>query len=294
MPLARPAAVSALVLAAAALAGPPAGAADQAAAPCDPGLAPGVTWTAPSSLAWGRTATIGADIADPADPDSPAYLDGSIRLAVDAGAVHGASDPVDHDMEFAVTAPARGVALGLTGSWSLADAAGTVTCAQVAAMSVPLAAGAVLRYRASRDGSALAWAPAGAGDCHGAALAPATLTVQQGTTMRRIRVADQCRPASRVRVTTPDWDLRVAGGRFVLRAHAVRSSLRARLRFALRVGDRRVAAGSASLVRVYRPNHILVVGTREWWDHCVHGALKVLPGGNCLIPGARTLQLRLL
>ena len=43
----------------------PAAAADPLAA-CDPALAPGLTWSAPSFLAWGREARVGANVADPA------------------------------------------------------------------------------------------------------------------------------------------------------------------------------------------------------------------------------------
>src|SRR3954451_4168447 len=104
-------------LAASGLSVTPAAAADAAAAPCDPALAPGLTWTAPSFLAWGRDARVGANVDDPAE--GPTYADGSVKLGVDAGSAKAASSPVDSDMEFVLTAPARGAEVNGSATWTL-------------------------------------------------------------------------------------------------------------------------------------------------------------------------------
>ena len=87
-----------LVTAVSGLAASPAAAADEAVAACDPALAPGLTWSAPSFLAWGREARVGANVDDPVE--GPIYADGSIALAVDAGSATASSSPVDSDLEF--------------------------------------------------------------------------------------------------------------------------------------------------------------------------------------------------
>ena len=110
-------AVLAVVLAAAGagLSASPA-AADQLAS-CDPAAAPGLAWSAPSFLAWGRQERVGANVADAGD--GPGYVDGSVALKVDAGSATEANDPVDHDLEFVLTAPAHGAAMNAGASWTL-------------------------------------------------------------------------------------------------------------------------------------------------------------------------------
>ena len=171
----------------------PAAAADQAAAACDPAQAPGLTWSVPSSLAWGRVARIGANVVDPA-VGGLAYADGSVALAVDSGSVHAASDPVDHDLEFVVTAPTSGSAVAANATWALADDALTTRCAQTAALSIPIGVGKILKFAAKGEGNSVAWAGIGAGDCHDVALKPISLTVQQGGVTRHLNADDQCNP----------------------------------------------------------------------------------------------------
>ena len=113
---------------------------------------------------------------------------------------------------------------------------------------------------------------------------------------RRLTAADQCNPAGSKRVSTPDWELVLAKGQFALRALSVRSSVKASLRYALRVGPRRVASGSLSLVRVYRPERLIVVANPAFQDVCVHGIYPMKWYGatiGCKIPGAMSVQLKL-
>jgi hypothetical protein len=291
----RNAALVAVVLATAAsgLAASPAVAADQLAA-CDPALAPGLKWSAPSFLAWGRQARVGANVVDPGD--GPGYADGSVALGVDAGSASSASDPVDHDLEFVVKAPASGSALNGSASWTLVDATGTARCAQSAALGVPLGIGKALRFAARKRANGIAWTALGAGDCHAVALQPISLTVQQGAVWRRVSAADQCNPAGTARAATRDWELVLTRGRFELHARTAHSSLKARLRYALRVGARRVASGSLSLVRTYRPVRLIVIANPAFQDFCVHGIYPMKWYGatiGCKIPGAMSVRLKL-
>ena len=91
-----------MATAASGLSASPALAADQVAA-CDPTAAAGLTWSAPSFLAWGRQDRIGANVDDPGD--GPGYAEDSAALSVDAGSASLASDPMDHDLEFVLKAP---------------------------------------------------------------------------------------------------------------------------------------------------------------------------------------------
>ncbi len=291
----RRAAVLAAVLATAAsgLSVSPAAAADPAA-PCDPALAPGLAWTAPSFLAWGREARVGANVDDPAQ--GPTYADGSVKLAVDAGSAKAAASPVDSDLEFVVKAPARGAAVNGSATWTLVDDTGTVSCTQSAAVSVPLGDGKTLRFAPHLQKNGVVWAAAGAGDCHDIALQPVSLTVQQGAVTRRLSAPDQCNPAGGKRVSTRDWQLALAGGRFELRALTAHSSLKTRLRYALRVGTRRVASGSLSLVRIYRADRLIIVSDLAFQSVCVHGPYPMKWYGStvgCKIPGAMSVHLTL-
>jgi hypothetical protein len=284
---------SVLVAAALGLSASPAMAADPLAA-CDPALAPGLTWSAPSFVAWGRQARIGADVADPGD--GPGYQDDSVALAVDAGSASAAATPVDHDLEFVVTAPARGSALHGSATWTLVDQAGVAICAQSAAPSVSLGAGKTLRFAPKARKNGIAWAASNPGDCHDIALQSVSLTVQQGAVTRRLSAADQCDPAGSPRVATRDWELELKNGAFELHALSPHSSLKTRLRYALRVGSRRVASGSLSLVRTYRPVKRILWSNMHFLDLCVHGLYKPYAFGNtlaCDIPGAFSLHLKL-
>jgi hypothetical protein len=272
----------------------PAAAADQAAAACDPALAPGLTWSAPSSLAWGREVRVGADVADSAD--GPIYADGSVALAAAAGSTKEAGTPVDHDFEFVVKAPTGGAALNLTATWTMVDETGAVRCNQTAALTIPLARGGMLRYRAKPERNGVTWVASGGGDCHDIALQPISLTVAQGGVTRHLNAGDQCNPAGAKPAGTADWQLALAGGHFVLRAVAAHSSLTTRLRYALRVGPRRVASGSLSLTRVYRPVRLIVVSDPAFQSFCVHGIYPMKWYGatiGCKIPGAMSVRLKL-
>ena len=100
----------------------PAAAADQLAA-CDATTATGLQWAAPSFMAWGRQDRVGANAVDPGD--GPGYDDGSLAMSVDAGSVSEADDPVDHDFEFVVKAPASGVGgAAPKATWTMVDATG--------------------------------------------------------------------------------------------------------------------------------------------------------------------------
>ncbi|MDX6573093.1 MAG: hypothetical protein QOC86_2249, partial [Gaiellales bacterium] len=80
--LRRAALIAVLATAACGLAAAPASAADPLA-PCDATAVPGLQWSAPPFLAWGREARIGANVGDPGA--GPGYDDGSVALSVDAG-----------------------------------------------------------------------------------------------------------------------------------------------------------------------------------------------------------------
>jgi hypothetical protein len=291
----RTAAVLAVVLTTggSVLSASPAAAADQAAA-CDPAQAAGLTWSAPSSLAWGREVRVGADVAD--TDEGPIYEDGSVALTVDAGRVKESGTPVDHDLEFVVKAPASGSSMTVAATWTLVDETGEVRCSQSASLSIPLARGDMLRYVAKPQRNGVAWVASGAGDCHDVALEPISLTVQQGAVTRHLDAADQCDPAHVKPAATADWKLVLAGGRFELRALTAHSSLKTRLRYALRIGPRRVASGSLALTRVYRPVRLIVVSDPAFQDFCVHGIYPMKWYGatiGCKIPGAMSVRLKL-
>ena len=262
-----------------------AAAADQVAA-CDATAAPGLTWSAPSFLAWGRSDRIGANATDPGD--GPGYEDDTAALRVDAGSVSAASDPVDHDLEFVLKAPKSGAALNAAATWTQVDQTGAVRCGQSTALNVPLGMGKILRYTPKPQKTGVIWVAADAGDCHDVALEPISLTVQQGATKRVLNATDQCKPAGSRRVATPDWELRLADGHFALRALKAHSSLKTRMRYAIRVGSRRVASGSLSLVRIYRPDRLIVVSDLAFQSLCVHGRYQPKWYGSqvgCKIPG---------
>lgn len=286
--------VAALVVTAGSgLSASPAAAAETVVA-CDPALAPGLTWSAPSFLAWGRDARVGANV-DDAD-EGPIYADGSVALAVDAGSAAASSSPVDSDLEFVLKAPARGAAVTGNATWTLVDETGTVRCGQTAAVNVPLGAGKTLRYAAKLQKNGVAWSATGAGDCHDIALEPISLTVQQGAVTRRLTATDQCNPSGTKRVSTPDWALTLKNGRFELQAVTMHSSLKTRLRYAVRVGSRRVASGSLSLVRIYRAERLIVVSDAAFQSVCVHGIYPMKWYGSqvgCKIPGAMSVRLKL-
>ena len=138
-------------------------------------------------------------------------------------------------------------------------------------MSVPLGFGKTLRFKPKLLKDGIAWVAAGAGDCHEIALQAISVTVQQGAVKRQLNAADQCNPAGSKRVSTPDWELVLADGQFALHALKPHSSLKTRMRYALRVGPRRVASGSLSLVRTYRPERLIVVSDQAFQSVCVHG-----------------------
>jgi hypothetical protein len=293
----RRAAVLAAVLAlgATALSASPAAAADQLAA-CDPATAPGLQWSAPSFLAWGRTARVGANVTDPGD--GPGYDDDSVALALDAGSARAADDPVAHDLEFVLAAPAHGDSVNAAANWAMVDETGTVLCAQTAALSIPLGIGETLKYRAKAGSAGVSWVAVGAGDCHDIALQGISLTVSQGGVSRSLSAADQCNPAGHKRVATRDWELTLSGGRFHLNALRPHSSLKVRMRYALRVGPRRVASGSLSLVRSYKPDVLILLGGGQpgFLENCVHGRYGVHWFGKtvgCRIPGSFKIHLSL-
>ena len=291
----RSAAALAAILAtsAAGLSPSPAAAADQLAA-CDPATAPGLQWSAPSFLAWGRAARIGANATDPGA--GPGYDDGTVALSVDAGSARAAGDPVDHDFEFVLKAPAHGAGVNAAATWAMVDDTGTVRCSQTAALSVPLGIGKTAAYRAKAHGSAISWVPVGVGDCHDIALQGISLTVSQGAVSRRLSAADQCKPAGHQRVATANWELVLAGGQFHLNALQPHSSLKLRMRYALRVGPRRVASGSLSLVRTYKPGRLILLPDPAFQAVCVGGLYGVHWFGSkvgCRIPGSFTLHLSL-
>jgi hypothetical protein len=283
----------ALATASACLSAAPAAAADPLPA-CDAATPAGLQWAAPSFLAWGRTARVGANASDPGD--GPGYDDGSIALSVDAGSAKMAGDPVGHDFEFVLKAPAQGAAVNASATWAMIDQTGAVRCAQAAAMSVPLGVGRTLRFRPKLLGNGVEWTPAGAGDCHDIAVQPISLTVSQGSVVRRLSAADQCAPSGQARVATPDWEVVLVGGRFKLHALTAHSSLKTRLRYSLRVGPRRVASGALSLTRSYRPMRLIIVSDQAFQSTCVHGRYPPRWYGNtvgCKIPAAFSLHVAL-
>ncbi|MDX6597057.1 MAG: hypothetical protein QOE87_944 [Gaiellales bacterium] len=271
----------------------PAVAADVATTACDPALAPGLAWSAPSFLAWGREGRVGANIQDAGN--GPAYADGSVALALDTGSATASPSPIDSDLEYVVKAPARGTAIAANATWALVDATQTVRCGQAVALNVPLGSGKTLRYATKLQSNGVTWSAIDAGDCHDIALQPVSVTVQQGGVTRRLTAPDQCKPSGAKRVSTPDWELVLKDGAFALRALPTHSSLKARLRFALRVGSRRVASGSLSLLRTYRPVRLIVVADAEFQSVCVHGIYPVLWYGatvGCKVPGALSVRLK--
>lgn len=282
-----------VVTAACGLPASPASAADPLA-PCDAAMAPGLQWSAPSFLAWGREARIGANVGNPGA--GAGYDDGSVALSVDAGSASEVPDPVDSDLEFLLTAPVRGARAGASATWAMVDAAGTTRCAQSAALSVPLGSGKELRFRAKAEsGSGITWLALGAGDCHDVALEPVSVTVSQGGVTRRVGATDECHPLGNRRVATHDWELTLSGGRFHLRALRPHSSLKTRLRYALRVGSRRVSSGSLSLVRAFRPARLIIVSDPEFQSQCVGHFAPQWFGAQvgCKIPGSFSLRLAL-
>ena len=249
-------AAAVLVTAASGLSVSPAMAAGEAAAPCDPALASGLAWSAPSFLAWGRDARRRERGGFRRRPGLRRRLGRARRRC---GQGHRILEPVDSDLEFVLQAPAKGDAITASASWALVDETETMRCGQAAALNVPLGAGKTLRYQTKLQKNGVAWSAIGAGDCHDVALEPVSLTVQQGGVTRRLTASDQCNPSGAKRVSTKDWELVLKNGGFALRALTTHSSLKTRLRFAVRVGPRRVASGSLSLVRVYRPVRLIVV-----------------------------------
>ena len=123
-----------------------------------------------------------------------------------------------------------------------------------------------------------------------------SLTVSQGSVTRRLSAADQCVPAGHLRVATRDWEVVLVDGRFRLHALKAHSSLKTRLRYALRVGPRRVASGSLSLVRSYRPMRLINVSDQAFQPTCVHGPYQPKWYGNtvaCKVPAAFSLHFAL-
>jgi hypothetical protein len=273
-----------LSIAVAGLSPAPASAADPLPA-CDAATAPGLQWSAPAFVAWGRQARIGANATDPGD--GPGYDDGSVALSVDSGSAGATADPVDHDFEFVLMAPAHGSGVNAAATWAMVDPTGTVRCSQTAALNVPLGIGRTLAYRARARSNGVTWVARGAGDCHDVALEGVSLTVSQGSVSRRLRAADQCKLAGPQRVATADWELVLAGGQFHLNALRPHSSLKVRMRYALRVGPRRVASGSLSLVRVYRPDRLILLPEPGFHEYCAGGLYGVHWFGDrvgCRIP----------
>ena len=88
----------------------------------------------------------------------------------------------------------------------------------------------------------------------------------------------------------------MAGGRFQLHALKTHSSLKTRLRYALRVGPRRVASGSVSLVRHYKPGRLIDVSNVDFQPMCVHGRYQPKWYGNtvgCKIPAVFSIRIAL-
>jgi hypothetical protein len=269
-------------------------AADTVAA-CDPATAPGLTWGTPAFLAWGRSERVGADVAGAAA--GATYSDGSAALSVDSGSVAVAPDPVAHDLEFALSAPTSGSSLHASASWSEVDAGGSALCTQTATLTVPTGRGETLRFtpKALPDGG-IAWIGKGAGDCHDIALLAISLTVQQGRVARHLSAPDECAPLGTRHAGTANWRIAVTGGHFELHALPVHSSLTAKLRYALRVGSRRVAAGSISLTRSYQPTQQILETNPAFGNVCVHSAYPMHRIGSligCDVPGVMSATLKL-
>ncbi len=217
-------------------------------------------------------------------------------MSVDAGSVSEADDPVDHDFEFVVKAPASGSAVGAKATWTMVDATGTVSCGQSAALSIPLGFGKTLNYRPKVQGPGITWVPSNGGGCHDIAVEGISLTVTQGSVTRRLTADDQCNLSGHQRAATADWELVVAGGRFQLHALKTHSSLKTRLRYALRVGPGRVASGSVSLVRHYKPGRLIDVSNVDFQPMCVHGRYQPKWYGNtvgCKIPAVFSIRIAL-
>ena len=92
-----------------------------------------------------------------------------------------------------------------------------------------------------------------------------------------------------------DWELVLKNGTFAVRALTTHSSLKTRLRYAVRVGSRRVASGSLSLVRIYRPDRLIVVADAAFQSICVHGSYPMKWYGatvGCKVPGAMSVKLK--
>jgi hypothetical protein len=285
--------VAVLATAASGVAAWPAAAADQAAA-CDPALPAGLTWSVPSALAWGREARIGANVLDTVG--GAAYQDDSVVVGVDGGKVHAAPDPVDHDLEFVVRAPASGTTVAAGATWLLTDDTASTHCAQSAALSIPIDSGKILRYSAARKHNDITWTPVGAGNCHDAAIDAISLTLRQGGMTRHLTAPDQCHPSGNQHVSTRDWELSVGDGAFRLTPLKAHSSLRARMRYVLRVGSRRVASGSLELVRRYRPSKLIRYGhDASFWDVCIHGVhqrmISTATTMGCIVAGSLTVRL---
>ena len=187
-------------------------------AACDAATAPGLQWSAPSFLAWGREARIGANVSDPV-PGRAMTMAPSRSLSTPAcRRVEQSARPRSRVRPQG--ARTRAATANAAATWTMVDETDTVRCAQTAALSVPLGVGKSLRYRPKAQGSGgITWAPVGAGDCHDIALEAISLTVSQGSATRRLNAADQCHPAGHQRVATGDWEL-VAGRRPVPPASA--------------------------------------------------------------------------
>ena len=105
---------------------------------------------------------------------------------------------------------------------------------------------------------------------------------------RRLNAADQCNPAGHQRVATRDWELVLAGGQFHLHALKPHSSLKTRCATRCGSARRRVASGSLSLARSYRPMRLIIVSDQAFQSICVHGRYPPQWYGNtvgCKIPG---------
>jgi hypothetical protein len=293
-PLPRVSLSVALPVAALCALSPVSASAAEGAGACDPALAPGLTWSAPPFFAWGRTGRIGANIAEAGAGSS--YRDGSVALVVTPGSATASGAAVDSDLAFTAQAPARGTAMTGTATWVLADDATGTVCSQTAALGVPLGAGKTLSFRPTLRKNSVSWAAEGAGDCQDIAVRPLTLTVPQGAVTRRLRVADQGAPAADRRAGTADWQIAVVGGRFQLHVLKAQSSVRTRLRYALRVGSRRVSTGALSVVRTFRPGRTIVVADPAFQDICVHGIYRVQWIGatvGCKVPAELSMRLKL-
>ena len=283
--------LAALIAAAASVVSASPAAAADAAAACDPALPAGLTWSAPSSVAWGREVRVGANVLDALE--GPSYEEDSVAFGVDAGKIRPASDPIAHDFEFEVKAPASGAALAASATWLMTDDTDSTRCAQSVALSIPTDAGDVLRYSARRSNSGITWSPVGAGNCHDVAIEPVSLTVQQGGVTRRLTAPDQCDPSGAKHASTRDWKLSIGDGTFRLTALTAHSSLRTRMRYVVRVGSRRVASGSLALVRTYVPDKRITWPNPAFFSVCIHGMPHKMIANGCIVAGSLKLHLTL-